>query len=70
MQWKFKLGDRSQAADPEFDDASWRTLDLPHDWSVEGDFDPSNPAGNDGAYLPTGIAWYRKQFTVPTSWSG
>nr|WP_319512684.1 sugar-binding domain-containing protein [uncultured Draconibacterium sp.] len=69
MQWKFKLGDLSQAADPKFDDASWRTLNLPHDWSIEGDFDPSNPAGNDGAYLPTGIAWYRKQFTVPTSWS-
>ena len=68
-QWKFKLGDVFQAADPEFDDASWRILNLPHDWSIEGNFDPSNPAGNDGAYLPTGIAWYRKQFTVPANWN-
>ncbi|WP_297095638.1 glycoside hydrolase family 2 TIM barrel-domain containing protein [uncultured Draconibacterium sp.] len=67
--WKFFLGENTEASKPEFDDASWRMLDLPHDWSIEGEFDPSNPAGNDGAYLPTGIAWYRKQFTVPASWN-
>lgn len=67
--WKFFLGDNSTASIPDFDDTSWRLLDLPHDWSIEGDFAPSNPAGNDGAYLPTGIGWYRKQFTVPASWS-
>jgi len=67
--WKFFLDDNTSASTPNFDDTSWRTLDLPHDWSIEGEFDPSNPAGNDGAYLPTGIGWYRKQFTAPASWS-
>ena len=58
--WRFQLGDDSAWASPSFDDSSWRTLDLPHDWSIEGQFDRSAPAGNDGAYLPTGVAWYRK----------
>jgi beta-galactosidase len=42
-------------------------LNLPHDWSVEGTFDVRNPAGGNGAYLPGGIGWYRKSFTVPDS---
>ena len=32
-----------QAADT--DDSSWRSLDLPHDWAVEGDFSEDNPCG-------------------------
>lgn len=38
----------------------WRTVDVPHDWSIEGEFDRSNPSGQGGAYLPAGIGWYRK----------
>lgn len=38
----------------------WRTVDVPHDWSIEGEFDRSNPTGQGGAYLPAGIGWYRK----------
>jgi len=68
--WKFYLGDNSDASKTDFDDDLWRKLDLPHDWSIEGEFDASNPAGNDGAYLPTGIGWYRKQLNVPESWKG
>jgi len=63
--WKFYLGDNNLASEINFDDANWRTLDLPHDWSIEGNFSPKNPAGNDGAYLPTGIGWYRKTFQMP-----
>ena len=63
--WKFYLGDNDTADKINFDDTNWRTLDLPHDWSIEGDFSLKNPAGNDGAYLPTGIGWYRKSFKVP-----
>src|SRR3954453_3625316 len=33
--WRFKLGDDDNARNPEFDDASWRKLDVPHDWSIE-----------------------------------
>ena len=46
------------------DSTKWRTVNLPHDWSIEGDFDKDAPAGNDGAYLPTGKGWYRKGFRV------
>lgn len=63
--WKFMLGDHPDAYLPEFLDQEWRTLDLPHDWSIEGEFNRDNPAGGDGAYLPAGIAWYRKHFKRP-----
>ncbi len=62
--WKFSLDD-SNGISPDMDDANWRQLDLPHDWSIEGAFDAKNPMGNDGGYLPAGIAWYRKHFSVP-----
>ncbi|WP_460432290.1 glycoside hydrolase family 2 protein [Arachidicoccus ginsenosidivorans] len=42
----------------------WRTLTLPHDWSVEGAFSQANPAGNQGGALPGGVGWYRKVFRL------
>ena len=64
--WKFCLNieaDNNPAA-PEFDDSGWRTLDVPHDWAIEGDFDEHNPSGTGGGALPGGIGWYRKTFKV------
>ena len=49
---------------PDFDDSSWRLLDVPHDWAIEGDFYVSNPSGAGGGALPGGIGWYRKHFTI------
>ena len=66
--WKFFLGDIPSSSASTFDDNSWRKLDLPHDWSIEGILDKNNPTGNDGGYFPAGIGWYRKTFTVPSSW--
>ncbi|WP_426061769.1 beta-galactosidase GalB [Hymenobacter sp. B1770] len=63
--WKFYLGDNEQAKAAQFNDASWRKLSLPHDWSIEGKFDEKNPAKPEGGGLPTGIGWYRKTFTLP-----
>jgi len=60
--WKFFLGDEPNAKNSTFNDASWRTLTLPHDWSIEGKFDVKNPSKPEGGGLPTGIAWYRKTF--------
>ena len=37
--WKFNLGDVPGADQPDFSDASWRMLNLPHDWSIEGKVD-------------------------------
>lgn len=63
--WSFTLGDPAGAEAPSFDDSAWRRLDLPHDWSIEGGFDEDAATGGSGGYLPTGIGWYRKTFTVP-----
>jgi beta-galactosidase len=65
--WKFMLGNDSAAINWQYDDTKWRTLDLPHDWSVESDFAKENPATSQGGALPGGIGWYRKRFTVPLS---
>ena len=65
FDWKFNLGDVLEAKVTSFNDENWRTLNLPHDWSVEGEFSIDNPAKPEGGALPTGIAWYRKTFTLP-----
>jgi len=65
--WKFYLGDEASAKDAAFNDAAWRKLTLPHDWSIEGKFDEKNPAKPEGGGLPTGIGWYRKTFTLPVT---
>jgi beta-galactosidase len=52
------------------DDASWRSLDLPHDWSIEGPFSMNEPSGGSGGHAPTGIGWYRKRFGVPAAYAG
>jgi len=68
--WRFHLGDVAGAQAPAFADSVWRTLDLPHDWSIEGEFSEQNPAGVAGGALPGGVGWYRKTFTVPAADSG
>lgn len=65
--WRFLKSDTPGAEAPAFDDSAWRTVDLPHDWSIEGPFDAKNPTGGAGAFLPAGIGWYRRTFTVPAS---
>lgn len=56
--WQFVLSDASIDEISHID--GWRQVDVPHDWSIEGAFDRSNPTGQGGAYLPAGIGWYRK----------
>jgi beta-galactosidase len=68
--WKFFKGDAPGAQQPGFADAAWRGLDLPHDWSVEGPFVPTEPSGGAGGFAPTGIGWYRKHFRLPASYNG
>jgi beta-galactosidase len=66
--WKFYKGDAPGAQQPGFADAAWRSLDLPHDWSVEGPFVQTEPSGGAGGYAPTGTGWYRKRFRLPASY--
>lgn len=64
FDWKFYLGEQKNAPLESYDDTNWRVLDVPHDWSIEGTYDENNPAGIAGAYLPTGIGWYRKSIEI------
>jgi beta-galactosidase len=70
LGWKFKMGDASGAQAATFDDSSWTTLDVPHDWSVSLAFNQSSPAKDSGGYLDGGLGWYRKTFTLPASAAG
>jgi beta-galactosidase len=54
---------------PAFDDSSWRPLDLPHDWGIEGPFRKDLP-GATGKLPWAGIGWYRKRFALPASDAG
>lgn len=60
--WLFSLSDDSLSTSVSYDDSKWRKLDLPHDWSVEGQLSPSLASCT--GYLPGGIGWYRKHFQV------
>ncbi|HEX8522323.1 MAG TPA: glycoside hydrolase family 2 TIM barrel-domain containing protein [Tepidisphaeraceae bacterium] len=68
QDWRFFLGDVEGGEKNNCDDAKWRVLDLPHDWSVEGEYRRENPSGGSCAYLPTGVGWYRKVIDVPAEW--
>lgn len=64
QNWRFLRGEASGAEKSEFPDASWRTVNVPHDWSIEGSIDRNHPSGPAGGYFPTGVGWYRKHFTL------
>lgn len=66
--WKFKLGDHPTALQSDFNFADWRTLQLPHDWSIEGEFSDKHPTKPSQGALPAGMGWYRKTFTLPLDW--
>ena len=65
--WKFRLDSINSYDQPNVNDITWRTLNLPHDWSIEGTFSKDHPATPGGGALPGGIGWYRKTFTIPTT---
>jgi beta-galactosidase len=84
--WKFVLVNPNDITDPsgvygnaaaplaqavDFDDSSWRSLDLPHDWSIELLPQASGGGVSGGTgYLQGGLGWYRKTFTLPPSMAG
>ena len=86
--WKFHLGDdwpnalylnkagvNKGAAGANFDDAAWRTINLPHDWAVELPFDPAADVGHGfkpvGLGFPaTSVGWYRRTLELPQTDSG
>ena len=67
-----KAGSGVGPASTVFSDASWRQLDLPHDWAVELPFDPKGDAGHGfkalgEAFPQNSIAWYRRTFELPAT---
>jgi beta-galactosidase len=64
--WKFIQSDAKGAEAQNYDDTKWRTLNLPHDWSIEGEFKEDAITKGPGGYLPTGIGWYRKHLNIPS----
>ncbi len=68
--WLFAKGDQANAETAAFVDARWTRVALPHDWAIAGPFLETAPATGSGAFLPTGIGWYRKHFELQPGWKG
>jgi len=69
--WHFHRGDQPGAEQPAFDDRDWRTVAVPHDWSIEDlpgqahPFDRNAPGGASIAYTQGGVGWYRLKLELP-----
>ncbi len=57
--WLFSSGDIPEASGRDYDDSSWRRLDLPHDWAFENGFSEDGAQSDKGGYACGGIGWYR-----------
>jgi beta-galactosidase len=63
--WHFAKGEHAGAEQPGFDDHGWRTVSVPHDYSIEGPIAQDNPSGAAGGFFPGGVAWYRTTLQQP-----
>ena len=54
----------------DFDDSGWRSVNLPHDWAIEGPFNSGGVGGSMGRLPSPGIGWYRKRLDIPASDAG
>ncbi|MCK9160194.1 MAG: DUF4982 domain-containing protein [Bacteroidaceae bacterium] len=61
--WKFKLASGKEDLLNVTNYDNWRTVTLPHDWSIEGPYSPNNASAT--GFLPGGMGWYEKDFVVP-----
>jgi beta-galactosidase len=53
---------------PDFNDANWKTINVPHDWRIHDKYNINNRRLS--AYLPKGIGWYRKQLNIKPKYKG
>ncbi len=68
--WKFHAGDIKNGEDINLNTESWRVLDLPHDWSIEGEYSQDHGTDWQSGFLPAGIGWYRKSIHWDSDWEG
>jgi len=72
VQWDRATADgRDPAVDPihpDYNDSGWQRVNVPHDYVVEGSFDPKADALH--ASLPVEPAWYRKRIDLPERATG
>lgn len=69
LNWKFSPGIQNEAAEVDFNDNNWRSIDLPHDWSTDAalnDFTRKTETNS----VTTETGWYRKHFEIPDNWKG
>jgi beta-galactosidase len=66
--WKFQTGDLPDAVNPNFNDAGWRHLDIPHDFQFEQPWDKTASKGR--GFKAMGIGWYRKTIKADANWKG
>jgi len=74
--WNFFRGGAQRAEMPDYDDSKWRTVDLPHDWSIEdrpgtqSPFDSTAVGQVSTGFTVGGTGWYRKGFLIPSTLKG
>ncbi|MDD7732755.1 MAG: cell wall-binding repeat-containing protein [Firmicutes bacterium] len=67
--WKFQLGgDGDNQAAVDFDDSSWESISIPHDYSISQTYSSAMEA--ESGFLPGGTGWYRKHFVLDPSTEG
>jgi len=67
--WKFLLGDAKNAHSVNFNDCTWKRVDLPHDWVISQPFNRGKEGGYtaqnmQGFFAWEGICWYRREFSL------
>ena len=68
--WEFLLDDGVGSEMPSFDNSDWSEVQVPHDWSIEGEIEQDNPSGHFGGFYPGGVGFYRKTFEYDPAWAG
>ncbi|GAC1420417.1 MAG: glycoside hydrolase family 2 TIM barrel-domain containing protein [Flavisolibacter sp.] len=74
--WLFFRGGVERGEYPAFIDSDWKTVSLPHDWSIEdipgtpSPFNPDAVSQVSGGFTVGGVGWYRKKFTIPSNQTG
>jgi beta-galactosidase len=66
--WRFHLGDIEEAWSKTYEETDWKTISVPHDWSIEQPFSTEYSSGT--GYVAGGIGWYRCSFFLDEKYRG